>query len=245
MPRSLVDVRLSGHVLELAAAEVVIKNILRARKALRSAHDRNAFPHARRPLTGRGRGCEIEINVIGDHQIQQPVAIVVNKRTTCAPDFSRTSNSGSFSHFFERAVLVVIKAVLPVIGDIKVFPSVVVVVAEAHSLSPACGAQTRLRSYVTKGSVVIVAIQMADGGFARGKAGQRGSIYQENIRPSVVVVVEDRYAGSGSFDDVFLGIDAAEHILHRESCFLSNIYEVRNLRFLRLSLRIDDSCKGQ
>src|SRR6266478_1214273 len=245
MPRGLVDVRLSGHVLELAAAEVVIKNILRARKALRSAHNRNAFPHARRPLTGRGRGCEIEINVIGDHQIQQSVAIVVNERAACTPSFSRTSNSRGFSDFFERAVLVVIKAVLPVIGDVKVFPSVVVVVADAHSLSPACGAQTRLRSYVTKGSVVIVAIQMADGSFARGKAGKCGSVYKKNIRPTIVVIIEDRHPGSGGFDNVFLGLHAAEDVLHRESGFLSNIYEGRDWRLLRLGLRLNVSFERQ
>jgi hypothetical protein len=73
---------------------------------------------------------------------------------------------------------------------------------------------------------VIVAIEV----IARRGTGRQSvkscSIDQKNVGPAVVIVIEDRDAGAGSLDDVFLCFDAAEDVLHGESGFLGNIGEV-------------------
>ena len=44
---------------------------------------------------------------------------------------------------------------------------------------------------------------------ARFVAWERGSVDDEDVWPSVAVVVEDRHPGAGGFDDVALGVDTA------------------------------------
>src|SRR5208282_6531585 len=73
-----IDVGLCTDVLERAVTAVVIQNISCCGEPLRAAHHRDAFPDARGTLTGRGSGREIKVDVIGDHQVEMAVAIVVN-----------------------------------------------------------------------------------------------------------------------------------------------------------------------
>ena len=67
-------------------------------------------------------------------------------------------------------MLVVIQAVLSVGGYVEVFPSVVVVIAYADALTPACGCQARLHGHIGEGSVVVVVVEMVGRGFAFGKS---------------------------------------------------------------------------
>ena len=70
-------------------------------------------------------------------------------------------------HFGEHSTLVVIEAILAVVGDVEIFPSVVVVVADANALAPAGRGQSGFGGDVGKRSVVIVAIQMIGGRVVR------------------------------------------------------------------------------
>ena len=123
---------------------IVIKNILRARKSARAAHHRDALPHTRRALSRRRRSGEIEIHVIRHHQIELAVAVVVDERASRAPRFARTRHAGLLRHFGEDTVIVVIEPVLAVVRDVQIFPTIVVVVADANALSPAGRCQIRL-----------------------------------------------------------------------------------------------------
>src|SRR5260370_36201054 len=69
----------------------------------------------------------------------------------------------------EHAVLVVVQAVLPVVSDVKIFPPVIVIIADANPLPPARRAQTSFDRDVGKGPVMIVAIEMVSGSFPLGK----------------------------------------------------------------------------
>ena len=97
-----------------------------------------------------------------------------------------------------------IEAVLAVVGDVEVFPSVVVVVADADALAPAGCGEAGFRGDVGEGAVVIVAVEVVGGRLPGGKSFELGAIDQEDVGPSVVVVVEDGDAGAGGFDDVLL-----------------------------------------
>ena len=88
--------------------------------------------------------------------------------------------------------------------------------------------ESGLRGNVGEGSVVIVAIEVVGGSFAGRKAFERGAVDEKNVRPAVVVVVEDGHAGAGGFDDVFLGVHAAKGVRGRESGFGGDVYEVRD-----------------
>ena len=69
----------------------------------------------------------------------------------------------SLRHFGEDSTLIVIEAILAIVGDVEIFPSVVVIVAGANTLAPARGGQPGFGGDVSECSVVIVAIQMVGG----------------------------------------------------------------------------------
>ena len=137
MAVGLVDVGFRGHVFKGAVAAVVVENVFRRRQSSRAAHHRRALPDARRTIARSRRRREIEVNIIRDNQVELAVAIVVNERATAAPRLARSADSSLVGHIGEDAVIVVVEAVLAVIGDVQVFPSIVVVVADANPLSPA------------------------------------------------------------------------------------------------------------
>src|SRR5205823_6275332 len=106
----------------------------------------------------------------------------------------------------EGAVAVVaIEDRAAVVRDEQIDVTVVVVVAGTHSLSPAAAANTRLVCDVGEGAVALVAVQMAYWfSVCRGGADAR-AVDQKNIRPPIVVVVEDRGAATRCIEDVLLG----------------------------------------
>src|SRR5437667_8208015 len=120
-----------------------------------------------------------------------PVAIVVNEGAPCAPEFASSRNPRGSPDFFEDAMSVVIKPILSVISDVQVFPSVVVVVTDADALSPSGCGEPGSRGHVCKRAIVIVAVQMIGGRFAAGESFEGSAVHDKNIRPSVIVVIED------------------------------------------------------
>src|SRR5262249_20259919 len=110
----LVDLRLAGYVLELPITQVVIKNVLRPRQSARAAHHRDALPHARSPLSRRRRVRDVKVNVVCDHQVEQAVAVVIDKRAAGSPGFACARYPGLLRDFSEYSLLVVIEPVLAV-----------------------------------------------------------------------------------------------------------------------------------
>src|ERR1035441_5762450 len=154
------------------------------------------------------------------------VAVIVNPCASRAPCLARPGYARFLRDLGEHAILVVIQAVLPVVGDVEIFPSVVVVIADADPLAPARRSQTRFHSDISEGAVVIVAIEMIGGSFTRGKAFQGCSVHQKNVGPAVVIVVENGRAGASGFDDVLLRVLAAEHDGRRQASLLGNVGKV-------------------
>ncbi len=129
-----------ADVFELSPAEVVVENVRRAGQAAGTAHDGDALPHAAEASAGLGSCREIEVDVVGDDEIEFAVAVVVDEGAAGAPFFAGAGDSGLLGYLFEGAVaLVVEEAVFAVAGDVEVVEAVVVVVADAGSLAPAGG----------------------------------------------------------------------------------------------------------
>src|SRR5712664_1923829 len=156
------------------------------------------------------------------------VAIVIDKGASGSPSLAGTSHAGFVAYIGKRAVAVVaIQNILAVIGDVEVDPAVIVVVTHTNALAPSGVGQPRLFRDVAEGAVMIVAIQMVRRSFSRGESLEFGPIDDENVRPAIVVVVENRNARPGRFDDVLLCVLPAENIHHGESGFLRGVSEVR------------------
>src|SRR5439155_2993891 len=146
---------------------------------------------------------QIEIDVVGDEQVQMPVAIVVEKGAACAPLRVLAQETRPFRNVRKSAVtVVVIENVLAPVHDKKVVKAVVVVVADADALAPAEAGQSGLLRHVLEGAVAIVAQQPI--GRDRLSASQSSTIHKKDIEPAVVVVIEEGRAATGSLDDVLV-----------------------------------------
>src|SRR6185437_10984496 len=213
-----VNVRLGADVFESAIAAIMVENIFRPLQATGAAHHGHTLPQAGRPVAGLRRVGQVEIHIVGDHQVELAVSVVIHECATRAPGFARAGHAGFFRQFAKGAVIVVIEAVFAVIGDIQIFPAIIIVIPHAHALPPAgSSSQPRLHRHVGESSVVIVAVKMVGWSFSRGKAGEGGAVDDEDVGPAIVVVVEDGDAGAGGLDDVLLGLQAAEDVLHGQS----------------------------
>ncbi len=88
------------------------------------------------------------------------------------------------------------------IGDVEVFPSVVVIIADCGAESPAATVQASFAGNIGEGSVVVVAVELAGMAFPRAQIFERRSVHQKNIHPAVIVVIKDGDAPAHSFHDV-------------------------------------------
>src|SRR6266852_2753890 len=140
----LVDVGLGCNIREGPVTAILVQNILRPRQTTWSAHHRHTLPHARTSLARGWSSGQIEIHIICHHQVEAPVTVVVNECAASTPGLSRSRYASLFSHFGEHAMVIVIETVLPVIRDVQVFPTIIIVVPDANALPPSGGNKTGL-----------------------------------------------------------------------------------------------------
>ena len=127
-------------------------------------------------------------------------------------------------------MVVVIKAIPAIVGDVKIVPTVVVVISSTHALSPASRGQAGLNRHVAECSVVVIAVKAIARGVGCGFFIQPSAVHQKDVGPTVVIVIEDRNSGAGGFDDVFFRVDAAENFLHGQAGLLGDVDEVCDWR---------------
>ena len=131
----------SRNVGERAVAVVVEQDVLAALQPGRAAGHHQSLVQARARFR-HGRGLRIEVDVVGDEQIEVAVAVVIDESAAGVPAVQPLSrcrgDAGLSRDVRERAVAVVVlqDAVAPV-GDEQIVVAVVVVVADAHALAPA------------------------------------------------------------------------------------------------------------
>src|SRR5437899_3150789 len=133
------------------------------------------------------------------------VPIVIEEAATGAPASLDARHSRLFRDVGESTVAIIaVKHVSSKVGDKEIVEAIVVIVADTAGLAPTRMRQTRLASDVGKGAVAIVAEEIAGGLGACGGRGGTGAIHQEDIRPAVVIVVDDRYATTHLFEQKLL-----------------------------------------
>ena len=100
--------------------------------------------------------------------------------------------------------------------------------ADAHALAPSRGIESSFRCNVRKRAVVIVVIEVIRHSAVRIRRFERRSVDDENVRPSVIVVIENRDARAGGFDNVFLCVPTAKDDRRGEARLLGYVCEVSN-----------------
>jgi len=157
------------------------------------------------------------------------VAVIVDESAAGAPCSARTCDPGFFADVGECSVaIVVIEDILAVVRDVQILEAIVVIVADTHALAPAGMREAGFLSDIGEGAVVVVAVEMIRGSFVRSEAAvELCAVDDEDVGPAVVIVIEDRDASAGGFDNVFFRGDAAEGVGHREAGSFRDVREIR------------------
>src|SRR5450432_1110132 len=128
-----------------------------ARQSTRTAHDTGATELAKgncvRSATRRRRQMgHIPVDITGNEEIQFAVSIVIAESGSGRPVPERDARS--FGYVTKRPiVIVVVKAILSVVGDVDVGPAVIVVVADRDPKPPSLIGNPGLLSHVGKRAI--------------------------------------------------------------------------------------------
>src|SRR5438552_3913464 len=223
------DASFFADVGECAVAVVVEETISLARYSARPAH--HVHPAKLTRIRGKSalararRMIRIELHVAGNKQIKQAVVIVVAPCWPGRPPAER--DAGFFRDVGKRSVvIVVVEAILSVVRNVNVGPTIVVVIADSDAEAPAFVRHASLVGYVRKRSIGIIVKEHRSWRRLFSKQGGDGRAIQNvNVEPAVVVVVEQCHAGTGRLDDhALIGIAGAV-TKFSEPGLLSNVDE--------------------
>ena len=141
----------------------------------------------------------VEIDVARDHQVHKAVAVIVSKSSARAP--SRIDQVSLLSYICECAVPVIaIEHESFFASNEDVGPAIVVIVRDSSSHGPARIAQSRVIGDISKCAVVIVVVQSAARFFASQGSFDCRRIREVNVKPAVLVVIEQQDAAAHRFD---------------------------------------------
>ena len=145
-----------------AVAAIAIEDVRAAGEAQRAARHRNLVVAAVGGLARARRLRRIEVHVVGDEQIEMPVAVVVEKAAAGAPARAGAGDASLLGDVGERAVaVVVIEHVAAPVRDEQIVEAVVVVVADAAAPGPTRSGSARPCRDVGERAVAIVVKEVA------------------------------------------------------------------------------------
>src|SRR5262249_1667940 len=150
-----------------------------AREAARAAHDRRAAP--RRIAPPRRRILEVELEIVGDEEVEAPVAIDVDEGGRRAP--ARAGEPGFRSHLPEMPLAgVKIQTIGADLGDEDVEVAAVVDIADRDAVPPARAADPRAFGGIGEMNVAIVEPErVARARLPRAERVERGAVREPQI----------------------------------------------------------------
>src|SRR2546425_8850091 len=109
----------------------------------------------------------------------------MTSQTECAINFSTGFGTPP------AVAVIVVEDAATYIGDVDVFPTVIVVVADAHTHAPDAMVQACLCRDIGEAAVAVIVIELAGRTSAAPQIFQGGPIHEENIQPAIVVIVQE------------------------------------------------------
>ncbi len=168
---------------------------------------------------------QVEIHVIGHHQIKVAVAIIIAER--CASGPAAVGDASLLGHVSESAVAIIFeKFVSAQAGQINIGPAVVVVVTHRSAHGETWRGKPGFFRYVGKSSVMIVVIQRPSRSLSlnRHVHGRRGG--EVNIRVAVAIVIDQQNTAAHGFNNVLTV--TRRKVIEMNPGFTGDIAELRN-----------------
>src|SRR5579883_1349628 len=189
-------------------------------KASRSAHHRHtpilAISKADHGRTWDRWMLDVVMNISRHKEVQPSIAVIIAKTCSCGP--VTECDACLFGNVSKGAVVVVVKeAVLSKVGHIKIWPAIVVIIAYGTTVPPAVVGHACLCRNIGERPVMIVvkercmrrlrlAIQRLIG----------GPVYQINVKPSIMVVIQQAGPGASGLKNEGLLRGAHFVVPHRQ-----------------------------
>ncbi len=165
------DTGLFGHVGKRAVAIVVIERVVRHGESARAAHDDHALPLAVLAAPRLGSVGEIEVDIIGDKDIEIAVAIVIDKGAARTPSRAGDGQAGGLTDVREfSGAQIPVEDVVAVVGDEQIGMAVVIEVAHAGGLRPTGAGESGLLAHFGKVTPAVVAVELRRVGAALGSS---------------------------------------------------------------------------
>ena len=215
---------------EGSVAVVVIQDVFAAIQSRWAARYDHALVETRTRLW-HGRGCQVHVDVVRDKQIEAAVAVIVHKRAARVPALAVGGDTGLRADVGEGAISVVV--IEHVLAE-QIVVAVVVVVADANTLSPTGVADACSQRHIGESAVAIILEQAGDRFVSGGKSFEVRAVHQKNVEPAVVVVVVERDSAARGFEQVFVLVFAAEDRFDVKARFASDVHETDPERSARL-----------
>ena len=157
------------------------------------------------------------------------IKVIVDERTARIPANRIGLQSGRVGDVVESSVaFVVIKNAVAVVGDEQIFVAIVVIVADASTLSPANLSQSSFLGDVGEMHVPEITVKMNQPSsfVSLPFAIHSGRIHQQNVHQSVVIQIEDGDAVARRFENVALVVRIAGNIFRGQPSLGSNVPEI-------------------
>src|SRR6266851_5470037 len=149
--------------------------------------------------------------IVGDVNVRPAVVVEIGGEHAEAEGAVGLQDAGFFADVGEGAVaVVVVENVFSAVGDEEIVETVVIVVADADTLSPAEMQQAGFGGDVGERAIAIVLEEMICGFLACGETFEAPAVDEKNIQPAVVVVIVERDAAAGGFEKILVLVLAAE-----------------------------------
>ena len=130
----------------------------------------HSLPFAVLAAAGLGRLVQIEVDIVGDEDIEVAVAIVIDEGAARTPARAGDRQAGLGGDVGEFAVAAIaVEAVRPVVGDEQVGLAVIIEIADAGGLRPAGAREAGLPADLGEVAFAVVAIELRVG---RRRAGR-------------------------------------------------------------------------
>src|SRR5437764_5919887 len=181
-------------------------------------------------------GLRRPLDIVADDQVEVAILVVVDPGGAGA-EFLRSEQSCFLRDIGERAVAIVMKNVALAVGrDENIVVTVIVVIPDGNTESKHLHVEAGFVGYVGEGAVVIVVIELR-GGMLLDVAGPVHAVYEKNVRPAVIVVIDEGDARAHGFRQEFLA-ERAIVVDEADSRGLRDVAELNRGGFRRRS----DSC---
>src|SRR3954464_7625554 len=169
---------------------------------------------------------KIDVHVVGDEQVEIPVAIVIDKRTAGAHvGWLWTLQARMLRNIGKCPVSIVpVQDVLPVVRDEDIFEPVVVVISHSDSAGPAASNQACLLGHISERAIAVVLVQAV--GCSRHRLSDPDAAENENVEPSIVVVVQESDTAAGGLEDIGFVLDSSVDDRMNEASLRRHIREV-------------------